>query len=67
MEDRITALEEKLSLTEDLVEELNHQVFRQQEQLNLLQDQLRYLYRQMQSMGSGSEARSLRDEVPPHY
>ena len=41
MEDRLTELEIKLSLTEHLVEELNRTVFRQQEQLDLMQEQLR--------------------------
>ena len=49
MNERLTELEIKLSLTEDLVEELNRTVYRQQEQIDLLQAQLRLLYGQMQS------------------
>ena len=49
MEDRLTELEIKTSLTEDLLEELNRTVYRQQQQLDLLQEQLRVLYGQMQS------------------
>lgn len=45
--DRNTELEIRLSLMEDLVEELNRTVFRQQQELSLLQAQLRHLYRQM--------------------
>jgi len=68
MEDRLTELEIKLSLAEDMVEELNRTVFRQQEQLDLLQEQLRLLYNQIQAGNAGpSEPRSLRDEIPPHY
>ena len=67
MEDRLTELEIKLGLTEDLVEELNRTVFRQQEQLELLQAQLRLLYKQIESAQTPSEPRSLRDEIPPHY
>ncbi len=67
MDDRLNELEIKLSLTEDLVEELNRTVFRQQEQLDLLQEQLRLLYKQMQAGSAPAEARSLRDEIPPHY
>ncbi|WP_153110874.1 SlyX family protein [Propionivibrio limicola] len=71
MEDRLTELEIKLSLTEDMVEELNRTVFRQQEQIDLLQEQLRFLYRQIQNADEGNggpaEPRSLRDEIPPHY
>ncbi len=67
MDDRLTELEIKLSLTEDLVEELNRTVFRQQEQLELLQAQLRLLYKQVEAVQPPSEQRSLRDEIPPHY
>ena len=68
MEDRVTELEIKLGLTEHLVEELNRTVFRQQEQLDLLQEQLRLLYRQLQAQSpTSAETRNLRDEIPPHY
>ena len=71
MDDRLTELEIKLSLTEHLVEELNRTVFRQQEQLDLLQEQLRLLYKQIQAnapdASAPAEPRSLRDEIPPHY
>ena len=67
MNDRLTELEIKLSLTEDLVDELDRTVFRQQEQLDLLQAQLQLLYKQMQSATGPAEPRNLRDEIPPHY
>ena len=67
MKDRLTELEIKMSLTEDLVETLNRTVFRQQEQIDLLQAQLRLLYSQMQANAEPAEPRNLRDEIPPHY
>lgn len=68
MNDRVTELEIKVSLLDDMVEELNRTVFRQQEQIDLLQDQIRLLYAQVQAAASGpAEPRSLRDEIPPHY
>jgi SlyX protein len=67
MTDRLTELEIKLSLTEDLVDELNRTVFRQQEQIDLLQAQLRVLYGQMQANAEPVEPRNLKDEIPPHY
>jgi SlyX protein len=68
MEERLTELEIKLSLIEDLVEELNQTVFRQQEQLDLLQEQLRLLYKQIQAQSATqTEPRNPRDEIPPHY
>lgn len=70
MEDRLTELEIKLSLTEDLVEELNRTVYRQEQKLELLQQQFRHLHHQMQSASESSEfaePHRLRDEIPPHY
>jgi SlyX protein len=68
MNERLMELEIKLSLTEYLVEELNRTVFRQQEQLDLLQEQLRLLYKQIQAQSAAqAEPHNLRDEIPPHY
>ena len=66
MESRITELEIKLGLSEDHLEELNRTVFRQQQQIDLLQAQIRELYQLLQPAASG-EARNPRDEIPPHY
>ncbi len=66
MTDRLTELEIKLSFTEDMVEELNRTVYRQQQQIDALVMELLALRQQMQSAMPG-EARSLRDELPPHY
>ncbi|GHU04363.1 protein SlyX [Betaproteobacteria bacterium] len=68
MDKRLTELEIKLSLTEDLVEELNRTVYHQQEQLDLLQEQLRLLYKQIQAQPlAQAEQLNPRDEIPPHY
>ncbi len=66
MEERINELEAKLSFAEDLIEELNHTVFRQQEQLDLMQQQILLLHQQLQTVAP-KEERDLRDEIPPHY
>ena len=67
MNDRLTELEIKASLSEDLLEELNRTVYRQQQQLDLLQAQLRHLYGQLQANAEPAEPLNLRDEIPPHY
>ncbi|HEX5393573.1 MAG TPA: SlyX family protein [Rhodocyclaceae bacterium] len=67
MTDRITELEIKVAFTEDLVEQLNLTVFRQQQQIEMLELQLKALRQQMQAVPSGGEARNLADEIPPHY
>jgi SlyX protein len=66
VESRITELEIKISYTEDMVEELNRLVYRQQEQIDLLFREIRALREQAQST-QPNEALSLRDELPPHY
>lgn len=66
MESRITELEIKLNLSEDHLEELNRTVFRQQQQIDLLQGQIRELYRLLYA-AEPVEQRDLRDEIPPHY
>jgi len=66
METRLAEIEARLNLTEDLVEQLNHTVYRQQQQLDLLQEELRVLYRQVQD-AVPDNATGPADEVPPHY
>jgi SlyX protein len=66
MESGLTELEIKLGLNEDHLEQLNRTVFRQQQQIDLLQAQIRELYQLIQPESTG-QARNLRDEIPPHY
>ena len=66
MESRITELEMKISLSEDHLEELNRTVFRPQQQIDLLQAQIRELYQLLQPEAPG-EPRNPRDDIPPHY
>lgn len=66
MESRITELEIKLNLAEDQIEELNRTAFRQQQQIDLLQAQIREFYQLLQTEAA-SEPRNLRAEIPPHY
>lgn len=64
--DRVTELEIKLVYAEDMIDSLNQTVFRQQEQIDLLQRQLTELHRMMQESGS-QEDRDPGAEIPPHY
>ncbi|MCA1978583.1 MAG: SlyX family protein [Thiobacillus sp.] len=66
VEPRLAEIEAKLAFAEDLIETLNKTVFRQQEQLDLLQDQLRLLYLRLQE-SQPEDRRSPRDDIPPHY
>ncbi len=65
-ESRLADLEIKLSYTEDLVDELNRAIYRQQLQIDLLAGELETMREQVRTAEPG-EAHSLRDEIPPHY
>jgi len=66
MESRLTELEIKISFTEDQLEELNKIVYRQQQQIEFLVNEVRTLHDQINGL-QPTEFRSLRDEIPPHY
>lgn len=66
MESRLNELEAKLAFAEDLIDTLNQTVVRQQAQLDLMQQQLRLLNQRIQD-ALPDDARTLRDELPPHY
>ena len=65
-ESRLTELETKLAFAEDLLETLNQTVVRQQGQIDLMQQQLRLLHQQLQD-ARPDDARTPREEIPPHY
>ena len=67
MESRIDELEAKLSLADDQLDQLNLVVFRQQQQIDQLQQQLRLVWQQLQNASPEAEKRDLREEIPPHY
>lgn len=66
VEQRLTDLEIKASFTEDLVEQLNQIIIRQQQDLDALARQIGQLREQLPEPGTG-QPRSARDELPPHY
>lgn len=66
IEQRLTELEIKISFQEDLLEQLNRTVFRQQEQIDALIREVHELRRQNPE-GGVQRGTSLRDELPPHY
>lgn len=63
---RLTEIETKLAFAEDLLESLNQTVVRQQGQIDLLQEQVRLLHRQLKDLRP-DDSRTPRDELPPHY
>ena len=66
LEARIMELEVKASYTDDLLEQLNMTIYRQQQQIDVLINEVRQL-RQQVPEGGQTASRNLRDELPPHY
>ena len=66
LENRVTELEIKLGYAEDMIDTLNQTVFRQQEQIDLLQRQLTELYRRL-CESDAQDSREPGEELPPHY
>lgn len=66
LEARIMELEVKASYTDDLLEQLNMTIYRQQQQIDVLINEVRQL-RQQVPEGEQTAPRNLRDELPPHY
>ena len=63
---RLTELEIKATYTEDLVEQLEQVIVRQQQQIDLLLREVAEL-RQPATDGGQGAARILRDDLPPHF
>ena len=69
LEARVEALEVKAAYAEDLLDQLNLTIYRQQELIDRLTQEVVQLRRQVPGDGSGGQSgpRNLRDELPPHY
>ena len=63
---RLNELEIKIGLADDLIDQLNHTLFRQQQQIEFLAKELSSLRQQM-PQERNTQLPSLRDELPPHY
>ena len=66
IEQRLTELEIKASFTEELLEQLDQVIVRQQRQIDILLSQIAQLQVLNRDAGAGV-TRNLRDELPPHY
>lgn len=65
IDQRLTNLEIKASFTEDLLEQLDQVVIRQQQQIDLLVREVARL--QQRSTDGADSPRSPTDDLPPHY
>jgi SlyX protein len=66
IDQRLMELEIKASFTEDLLDKLDQVVVRQQAQIDTLTREVIAL-RQQTYTSSDNVARSVQDELPPHY
>jgi SlyX protein len=66
IEQRLTELEIKASFTEELLDQLDQVIVRQQRQIDILLSQIAQLQMLNTDAGTGV-TRNLRDELPPHY
>jgi SlyX protein len=66
MEARLEKIESKLSLAEDMLEELNKTVYRQQRRIDQLEQAMDALRQQVQT-AMPAEPRTADEEIPPHY
>lgn len=64
--ERINDLEAKLTFTEDLVDELNQTIYKQQQLIEYLHQQIKSIKEQLEN-SSAEQGPNLRDEIPPHY
>lgn len=65
-EERIMNLEIKLSFTEDLIEQLNQTVYKQQQQIEFLYRELKSI-REQAGNNDQPGGHNLKDDIPPHY
>lgn len=66
LEDRLVDLEVKAAYADDLLDQLSDQIYRQQQQIDLLLSELRLLRERLPEAGA-TTPRNLRDDIPPHY
>ena len=67
MESRLNDLETRVAFQDDLLETLNAIVAEQQQQLDLMQREIRLLYEQIKSLSPSDIGNSAEQERPPHY
>ena len=67
IDQRLIELEIKASYADDLLEVLNAQVARQQEQIDLLLREVSHLRRQGDAGTDVSAPPNAHDDLPPHY
>ena len=65
LSERLNHVEIKLSYSEDMLDQLNQTIFKQQQQIEFLYGEIKALKEASNKVGG--EFRSSRDEIPPRY
>ena len=66
IDQRLTDLEIKASFSEDLLDQLNQVIIRQQQQIDALVREITQIRQQIPDVGSNVLSRA-GDDLPPHY
>ena len=66
MQKTIEDLQSRLSFQEDAIDHLNRTVAQQDKTIELLQQQVKYLYAQVKQL-SEQRSEQQQNEIPPHY
>ena len=67
LEERLVAIETKITFQEDLIEELNKVVYQQQKKLDRLEAVCESLVRHIESLAEARNEGMPANERPPHY
>jgi len=67
MENRLIELETRLSFQEDTIHQLNEVITRQQDQIDLLNEQLSELKKRVQATSTSNIKDESEETPPPHY
>ena len=66
-EERLIEMEIKFAYQEDLLQELNSIMTKQQKEIGKLEETCKLLYDKMKSLSSANELNQDDNQVPPHY
>ena len=67
LHDTIEDLQSRLSFQEDAIDHLNKTVAQQDQTIELLRQQIQYLYGQVKQLSEQQRSASPLNEIPPHY
>lgn len=64
---RVTELEARYMLQQDLLEQLSDVLWRQQQKIDLLEQRLSVLERRVADVGAATDTPPRDEDLPPHY